>query len=211
LSGTNAHVVLEEAPARPRENADKQQPGTFLLPLSARSPAALRALAGAFHDRLGDADLSIGDICYTACVRRTHHEERLAVIGESADDLRSGLKEYLARDESSQSNTSRRKKLAFVFSGHGGQYPGMGRQLLQQEPVFRRALETCDRAMRSYVDWSLVGRLATEDGAWLQKVDYIQPAIFAVRALVELRSWEFGLTQSLDTAAKWRPRMQPER
>ena len=99
-----------------------------------------------------------------------------------------GLQDYLA---SGRSTTGRRAKLAFVFSGHGGQYAGMGRQLMQQETVFREAIEACDRALRSHVDWSLLEQLEHEDAAWPQRIDQAQPAIFAIQvALFELwRSW----------------------
>src|SRR6202011_3054220 len=92
-----------------------------------------------------------------------------------------------------QKLSTRRRKLVFVFPGQGGQWSGMGRGLLEQEPVFREVVERCDRAMRPYGDWSLLGELTATDAAQsrLNEVDIIQPALFAIQvALAALwRSW----------------------
>jgi myxalamid-type polyketide synthase MxaE and MxaD len=138
LSGTNAHVVLEQAP--PANRKENHEPaGTFLLPLSARSPEALRALCAATDARLAASSSSIDDLCYTASLRRTHHEERAAAVGSTVEELRSQLKNSLDRAPTSKGV---RQKIAFVFSGHGGQYAGMGRELARDEPVFRKAWKT---------------------------------------------------------------------
>ena len=99
FSGTNAHVVLEEAPEfRPAAQegpANSTEP--FLLPISARSPAALRALAEAYRDLLGPAGTaaSLRDVCYTAGARRSHHQYRLAIVGRSREEMVEALDAYL--------------------------------------------------------------------------------------------------------------------
>jgi myxalamid-type polyketide synthase MxaD len=77
---------------------------------------------------------------------------------------------------------SLRRKLVFVFSGQGSQWVGMGRELLEQEPAFREAMERCDRAIRKYTGWSVLEELAADEArSRLEEVDVVQPAIFAVQ------------------------------
>jgi myxalamid-type polyketide synthase MxaE and MxaD len=202
FGGTNAHVVVQEAPppvAAANAN-DETIVATHLLPLSARSEEALQALAGEYRSLLGDPDAakSLADICYSASRRRGHHDHRLALVGRSAADMVETLGAFQRGETrsglwSGRKRSSRRRKLAFVFSGQGSQWLGMGRQLLEQEPVFREAIARCDLAMRPYRDWSLLAELSNSDAAQsrLNQVDAIQPALFAVHVgLVALwRSW----------------------
>jgi len=201
FGGTNAHVVLEEAPPEilGMPQAERKN-GAHLLPLSARSPEALRSLARAYQDFLAtpESAASLPDICYTVSMRLSHHEHRLAVTGNSPAQLMDSL-EAFGRGEarpglsSGREFSSRRRKLVFVFPGQGGQWFGMGRRLLEQEAVFREAIERCDRAMRVYGDWSLLAELTATDAAQsrLNEIDIIQPALFAMQiALAALwRSW----------------------
>ena len=201
FGGTNAHVVLEEAPAAITAMPDaERKTGTYLLPLSARSPEALRSLARAYQDFLAapEAAASLQDICYTASLRLGHHDHRLAVTGNSPAQLIDSLEAFLRGEtrpglSSGRRLSARQRKLVFVFPGQGGQWFGMGRRLLEQEAVFREVIERCDRAMRPYGDWSLLAELTTTDAAQsrLNEIDIIQPALFAVQiALAALwRSW----------------------
>ncbi|OYV68050.1 MAG: hypothetical protein B7Z74_08825, partial [Deltaproteobacteria bacterium 21-66-5] len=178
----------------------ERRAGAHLLPLSARSPEALHALARSYRDFLAApaTAVSLPDLCYTASVRRNHHDHRLAVTGASAEQLAESLDAF-SRDEtrpglsSGRRLSARRRKLVFVFSGQGSQWFGMGRRLLAEEPVFRDIIERCDRAMRPYGDWSLLAELMAADAARsrLSEVDIIQPALFAIQiGLAALwRSW----------------------
>lgn len=199
IGGTNAHVVLEEAPAV--ATAVGEAHGPCLLALSARSPAALRALAAAYPVYLGDPDrgagLALRDICYTAGARRRHHAHRLAVVAKSHEDLSRGLAALRDADFAPvprEPGRSHAGRAAFVFSGQGSQWPGMGGQLLRDEPVFREAVEECDRRLRDDLGarWSLLAALAADaDPSKLQDTEIAQPAIFAVQVgLARLwRSW----------------------
>jgi len=212
FGGTNAHVVLAEAPHADssRLSAGSQTdnlpassldlPSASLLPLSARSPDALRSAASAYRDLLINArpHSSLRDICYTASVRRSHHEHRLALVGNSSAQLAGGLEAFLTGEarpglSSGRSVSSRQRKLVFVFPGQGSQWFGMGRTLLAHEPVFREVIERCDRAMRPYCDWSLLAELDATDPAQsrLGEIDILQPALFAIQvALAALwRAW----------------------
>lgn len=204
FGGTNAHVVLEEAFQTKASSSVKEaliSNPAQLLPLSARSPAALEALAHAYQDVLGPQEsrdlLPLSDICYTASARRNHHDYRLAIVAHTHEELSRCLGTYL-KGEACQGMVSGRKdlagrpQLAFVFPGQGSQWVGMGRQLLEQEPVFAEALARCEQAMQPYVDWSLHDILtAEEEHSPLEQIEVIQPTIFAIQvALAALwRSW----------------------
>ena len=227
FGGTNAHVVLEEAPrsnpgmhngdggvknpqSRIRNTKSAHSPSVhllpvyllpvYVLPLSARSPEALQTLARAYQDFLAASrsGASLGDICYTASVRRSHHDYRLAVTGNSSEQLTAGLKAFLRGEtrpglSSGRSVSSHNRKLVFVFPGQGSQWWGMGRELIEREAVFREVVERCDWAMRRYCDWSLLAELGVSDAARsrLNEIDIVQPALFAMQmALAALwRSW----------------------
>ncbi len=212
FGGTNAHVVLQEAPPsnlgmrngdRTAENPRgeiRNSKSAHLLPLSARSPEALQSLARAYQEFLAGAEsnASLRDICYTASVRRSHHDYRLAVRGNSPEQLTAGLEAFLRGEahsglSSGRSVSSRQRKLVFVFPGQGSQWWGMGRALLTQEAVFREVVKRCDRAMRRYCDWSLLAELSAIDASRsrLNEIDIVQPALFAIQvALAALwRSW----------------------
>ena len=201
FGGTNAHVVLSDAPhtIAPREDQAPQPAASYVLPLSARSREALREVAQrAIHllRRLDDANESLRDVCYTAAVRRSHHEHRLALTGRTRHEFIERLERYLADEAQSPASSGRtfpaRRQVVFVFPGQGSQWTAMGRQLLHQEPAFRAALDACDHALRVFVDWSLVEQLTLpEDSNRLDEIDVVQPALFGVQvALTALwRSW----------------------
>ncbi len=220
FGGTNAHVVLEEAPrsnvvVHNGDGATRNSPSrilnskyvtdsatdsAYLLTLSARSPEALKALARTYRDFLTarESAASLRDICYTASVRRSHHDYRLAVTGNSREHLSAGLEAFMRGEarpgmSSGRLVSSHRRKLVFVFPGQGSQWRGMGRKLLEREPVFGEVVKRCDRAMRQHCDWSLLDQLTVTDATQsrLNEIDVVQPALFAIQiALAALwRSW----------------------
>jgi acyl transferase domain-containing protein len=198
-SGTNCHLVLEEAPP-PRMIAHAGQRaerfGRYMLPLSARSSEALQALACSYRKILAEETTPLADICYAAGIRRSHHDHRLVILGQSPEGLVENLDAFI-RGESLPDVIFGRKGASqpssvFVFSGQGSQWVGMGRQLLEREPVFRHALESCERAIKPYVDFSLVEVLrAGEASSRLDEIDVIQPTLFAVQVGITAlwRSW----------------------
>ncbi len=205
FGGTNAHVVLEEAPQPdlPMQNSEWKigdSEAAHLLPLSARSPEALHTLARGYQNFLAapGSIVSLHDVCYSASVRRSHHDYRLAVTGHSQEQLSEGLAAFLQGEARPGLSTGpkvsgRQRKLVFVFPGQGSQWFGMGQKLLEQEAVFREVVERCDRAMRPHGNWSLLAELTATDAAQsrLNEIDIIQPALFAIQvALAGLwRSW----------------------
>ncbi|MCA1644001.1 MAG: type I polyketide synthase [Chloroflexi bacterium] len=191
FGGTNAHVVLEEAPPCSTPPASAPDARTRLLPISAREPAALRALVAAYCTHLEHTPtVSLQDLCFTASVRRAHHAHRVAVVARSTAELRDGLEAFVGgrgdeRVFTSDQPATRRTRLAFVFSGQGGQWVGMGQQLLAHEPAFRDAFEACAAALGHATGSSILDRLAGGDA--LEDVELLQQALFAIQvALVAL-------------------------
>ncbi|HET7503187.1 MAG TPA: beta-ketoacyl synthase N-terminal-like domain-containing protein, partial [Kofleriaceae bacterium] len=132
LSGTIAHLVVEEAPAAAavaEAATEARTDQALVLPISAHSPEALRALTGAYHDLLSRADApAVRDLCYSAAVRRTHHDHRLAVVGQSHAELAEALSAFLAGEPHHRLAAGVRStsahRVVFVFTGQGGQWPG---------------------------------------------------------------------------------------
>ncbi|HWE34976.1 MAG TPA: amino acid adenylation domain-containing protein, partial [Isosphaeraceae bacterium] len=193
FGGTNAHLVLEAAPAAIARPAAPGA-GPLVLPISARHPESLRDLAQSYRNlpESGDDSPSLGDLAFTAATRREHHDHRLAVVAEDRAGLIAGLDAFLRGERHPGFATgrvapTRTPDVVFVFSGQGAQWPGMGRALLD-EPAARAMLERCDEALRTRSGWSLLEAIAA--GA-LGGTDVSQPVFCAVQiALAALwRSW----------------------
>ena len=194
FGGTNAHVVLEQAPARPAPANPSKPASAELVPLSAKSPEALRALLLDYASAdFGAAALA--DIAHTAGARRSHLDYRAFVVAESVADLRTKcaeLAEELVSRAPTATEPAKSRRLAFVFSGMGPQWWGMGRELYLEEPVFRAALDRCDRLFQARAGWSLLDGLFAEEGkARMEEAELAQPANFAIQfGLLELfASW----------------------
>jgi acyl transferase domain-containing protein/trans-aconitate methyltransferase/acyl carrier protein len=146
FGGTNAHVVIEEAPpaaavaSEPARTVD-------VLGLSARTPEALRELAARFADCLADRQQDYADVCYTANTGRAQFDYRLALVGRTSADVSTALRDFSQQRPAAgvvtgYAHISTRPGVVFVFSGEGSEYVGMGRELYRTEPVFRRTLDT---------------------------------------------------------------------
>jgi acyl transferase domain-containing protein/acyl carrier protein len=202
ISGTNAHMVLEGHAAV--DNADAATTrGTYLLPVSARSDDALGAMASSWADFLRDLDPdehTLANICYTASVRRSHHDKRLAVTGMNAGELIQGL-EAAARGEAvpgllggpqEEVRTTPSVDPVFVFAGQGPQWWAMGRRLFETEPVYRSMVERIDALAIPISGWSIVAELgADETASRLDDTEIAQPALFALQMGLDAlwRSW----------------------
>lgn len=196
FGGTNAHAVLEGPPPEnsvPARGDDQRR----VVVLSARTADALHELAESMCGFLDDTDRNLADIAYSCNLRRTHHDHRLAVVARNADEARTRLRAYLGDAKSvgvvaGRAQLRTRPKLAFVFSGMGPQWWGMGRQLFDTEPVFRAAVEACATELQKYTGWSLMDEfLADEHQSRMAETEVAQPANFALQVgLAELwRSW----------------------
>ncbi|MEV6976997.1 type I polyketide synthase [Kitasatospora sp. NPDC093806] len=180
ISGTNAHVILEEAPEVDEAEPSVAAPPSAVVPwvLSARTPEALREHAGrlaAYLDRHPDADLrAVGHTLLTA---RTTHDHRAVALGSTPQELRAHLT-ALADDPNPGTPAGTFERPVFVFPGQGSQWIGMGAELLDTSPVFADSIARCEAALAPHVDWSLTEVLRGGDD--LTRVDVVQPALFAV-------------------------------
>ncbi|MEM9214630.1 MAG: alpha/beta fold hydrolase [Cyanobacteria bacterium P01_F01_bin.150] len=230
FGGTNAHVIVSEGPVA--NNSDKHDADSakensqtaglraltqppplsashYLLTLSAKTPNALADLTQSYSDFLNRyPDESLANICATAHLGRSHFPHRLAIIAQSNDDLGKQLQLY-KKQEPSGTRISNEinpggalSKLAFLFTGQGSQYPNMGYDLYQSQPVFRRVIDECDRILQTHLEYPLLHVLYPEERrkksherplpeGLIHQTRYTQPILFAVEyALAELwQSW----------------------
>jgi acyl transferase domain-containing protein/SAM-dependent methyltransferase/acyl carrier protein len=199
FSGTNAHVVLEEASEEEACGAGEVDRPGHVLTLSARSEEALRELAGSYGDYLTEhAEVSLADVCFTAGSGRSHFEHRLAAVAGSVEEVRGRLERYVEGRSVPGLVTGSRKRgdgpqVAFLFTGQGSQYVGMGRELYETQPTFRRVLEECGEILGPVLERPLLSVIYPDgdEATPLDETAYTQPALFAVEyALTELwRSW----------------------
>jgi acyl transferase domain-containing protein/D-arabinose 1-dehydrogenase-like Zn-dependent alcohol dehydrogenase/acyl carrier protein len=203
FSGTNAHVLIEEAPPRSAAGganpADDAAPdvtvapesGTSVervgvLPLSARSPQALAALAQRYRAWLdAHPNVDITDVCFTAGVGRSHFEHRAALVVDSvqgARELLAGLAEDRLEPGAVRGVCGDPPKTAWLFTGQGSQYPGMARELFDTEPVFAETVQRCADAVDGLLPRPLLEVLfgSEADAATLRHTSFAQPALFAV-------------------------------
>ena len=187
FSGTNAHVVIEQAPPRDSRKANGDRP-LHILCLSAKSESALRAVAERTAAGLASAAAeSLPDLCYSANSGRSHFTDRLAVIAANEGEAQTALTEFCqgvttGALRTANVNTSSHPKVAFLFTGQGSQYVQMGRELYASLPVFRRALDECHELLRQQCELSLLDILYPDDGASsaIDQTAYSQPALFAL-------------------------------
>lgn len=205
FGGTNAHVLLEDASAsrkhpieQPTESSQAKG-GQQVLALSAKDGVALEQQASRYAHALADQpQLSLAEFCQAANVRRSHFSHRCTLTAESREELLDGLS-VAARGETSASvrrgevKGGKRPRIAFLFTGQGSQFAGMGRELYETNEVFRRVIEQCDEVLSDRLDQPLLQVILNLDDpeALLNETYYTQPALFALEyALAQVwMSW----------------------
>ncbi len=198
ISGTNAHVILEEAPAA-RERERTQALPAVPLVLSGHTDAALRAQAERLCAWLGErAELEPVDVAFTLATARAPLERRAVVVGGDRVELlaRAGA---LARGEHVAGVVAGRaartaRDVVFVFPGQGAQWERMAVELLDGAPVFAESMRECGAALAEYVEWSLEDVLRGVDGApGLERVEVVQPVLFAMMVSLATLWRSFGV------------------
>ncbi|MCV7099240.1 type I polyketide synthase [Mycobacterium palustre] len=202
ISGTNAHVILQEAPEPPAEPAGPRTPtenargaaefGLAMWPVSARTASALSAQADRLHRHLvSHPDLDLTDVAYSLGSTRAHHPHRAVITAPvGGADRRQDVLDALDALRTGQPHPQLirhhylphlRGKTVFVLPGQGAQYPGMGRDLYERHRVFAAMVDACDEALRPFTDWSVRDVLRQDPAAPpLDRVEVIQPVLFTM-------------------------------
>ena len=214
FGGTNVHAVLQEYEpfkhkAKPEiEATDIQIAGSttgkaYLVPISAHSREALEEIVRAYIQYIG-RDVEIGNISLSAIgcsasLHKGHHSNRLTVTARSKGELTQMFESFLAGEKRTGISYGQAQKesgkTAFIFSGMGSQWWGMGRQLYQKEPVFRKVIEDCDILFKRLTnEWSLIGELlADEEASRINETRISQPCIFSVQAALYVLWHSWGI------------------
>ncbi len=184
ISGTNAHLIIEEAPEEPAPVEVAAGAGPVPLVVSARTRGSLAGQAERLAAFLADTDVPLTAVAGALVSSRSVHDERAVVVAGSAGEALAGLG-ALARGEDAPGvvtgSAGKPGKLVWVFPGQGTQWVGMGRDLLDASAVFAARIAECAAAIEPWVDWSLLAVLRGEvDAEVLDRVDVLQPACFAV-------------------------------
>ncbi|MEI8399417.1 MAG: beta-ketoacyl synthase N-terminal-like domain-containing protein, partial [Alcaligenaceae bacterium] len=192
FSGTNAHLIISEytdVVTPEPELPDQHQ----ILNLSAQDNSGLAALSARYLEVLQAGECNIKDLCYSATLGRPHWPYRLSVICKDKDELIDGLKSYL--EGATKPNvqfghvTAQQPKVAFLFTGQGSQYAGMGAQLYATEIVFKNAIDQCDEIIQSLTQQSLKSIIFQEHSETIHETGTTQPALFSLAyALCQLWS-----------------------
>ncbi|MFK4271297.1 SDR family NAD(P)-dependent oxidoreductase [Streptomyces milbemycinicus] len=181
FGGANAHAVLGPPPVPRVPAPPKASPLPVLV--SAATPQALKEAALRTIARLRDTD-AFYDLAFTSCVRRGHHRERVAVLADSAGQAVALLEAFVEGTPvpGGAAGQASPGPVAFVYSGNGAQWAGMGAELLGTEPVFRDAVSEVDTELAGHLGWSVLEALSSMDpGPELDRTEIAQPLLFAVQ------------------------------
>ncbi|MFC3450209.1 SDR family NAD(P)-dependent oxidoreductase [Amycolatopsis speibonae] len=191
MSGTNAHVILEQAPANEDAEPERTPPAVQTWPLSARGPAALKASAAQLLSTVDTVDPL--DLGWSLATTRTALESRAAIVGSGLEDLKAGLT-ALAEGEPAPGVVTGEPLLgrtAFLFSGMGAQRCGMGRELYDTFPAYRAAFDEACAALDTHLDRPLADVVFGDDQKLLDRMTFAQPAMFALQVALFrlLQAW----------------------
>jgi acyl transferase domain-containing protein len=209
ISGTNAHVILEEAPgatpagdgeADGRSGTSSKQAlaGPIPLTLSAKAEPALAEAAERLATHITqNPELDPTDIAYSLATTRSAFEYRAVALGEDREELLASLSSLAQGEESPNLIRARARtetQPIFLFPGQGAQAKGMATELLDTSPAFAKQMAACEEALAPHVDWSLSEVLREEEAKWLDRLDIVQPALFAVMVSLAKLWQESGVT-----------------
>lgn len=194
-TGTNAHLVLKMA-AMPVMKDFPAPPAMHLLPLTAKTPSALQALAARYAIAITQ-ETDVHGLCYSARVCREQFSQRAAVVGEGPDSLREAL-QALAEGKAvpavlaGTDGSTQASGFVAMFTGQGSQYPGMGKALYAAWPVYRAAVDRCAAAAEGHLPLPLL-QVLFEQETPIHSTQYAQPALFALEYALACAVQSFGL------------------
>jgi acyl transferase domain-containing protein len=194
IGGSNCHLLLETAPPEPAREVAPTPPAGSCILLSAADEGGLARQAERLAGFLRESDLPLDDIAFTLARRGRVHRHRLAIVSRDKDKAAKLLAEYAGgrkRLDVFKGIASRSPRVAFAFTGHGAQYPGMGRPFYERYVAFRDAIDQCDAIYRSLYGQSLRDLMFDSASAELDTATVSHPAVFAYQAatLALFRGW----------------------
>ncbi|MBC2656216.1 acyltransferase domain-containing protein [Pseudomonas sp. MSSRFD41] len=196
LSGTNVHMILEDASAYRQARSQQvpaARPRPWILPVSAKSAQGVPDQARAYAGQLPEQDdRQLQAFVASALHRREHFAFRRAVVGVDGAQLKNQLAQLTVPCAACATDEESEPAAVFVFTGQGAQWVGMGRDLLEREPVFLSMIQRCDQAMAQWAHWSIEAELrSAQSASRLHLTEFAQPCIFAIQvALAEcLGQW----------------------
>ncbi|RMQ40639.1 Amino acid adenylation domain protein [Pseudomonas cichorii] len=198
VGGTNAHVILEEAPRTPIDSSGKAD-GPGLLALCAKDRKALTELINQYREMLErPSALSLRDMCYSARVGRAEFPYRYAASASQPENLLARLRQE--EKDIHWVDPARESDLVFVFTGQGAQFPDMGKNLYEHNEVFRASIDRCDAIAQTCMGRSLLSILFPAEGDDARLIDqtrYAQPALFALEYSLAQVWQSFGVVPDI--------------
>lgn len=203
-SGSNAHLILEEANTSEVDYNTLEKENTFhMIGISAKNMPALKALAQSYQNQFEDSSVSFANFCKNVNQSRDHFNHRLAICSQSISEFQEKIKCFLTEEEKTNvhwSSLAKNNKLqiAFVFGGQGSIYFGMGKELYHKQSEFKKAIDHCARILEPLMDKSLLEILFLSDLGQnhdlIIKAAYAQPALLSIQYALA-RMWQsFGVS-----------------
>ncbi len=190
FSGTNAHVIVSEWTAdslTETVEAQKIERPVQILTLSAKNEAGLTAQVASYQRYIAEQEtLNLADLCHTATTGRSHFAYRMACVAASCDELQAQLSASVTGDRSTIATGyapayQTAPGVAFLFTGQGSQFVGMGQELYETAPVFRATLDECDAILQPLLDGvSILAVINDQETDRLHQTKYTQPALFVL-------------------------------
>lgn len=188
IGGTNAHIVLEEAPVDQTQDSASQHSRPWqLLSLSAKTSYALDKMIANLAAYLKQhPDLDLADVAYTLAVGRRDFAHRRIVVCQEHNEAGNALESADSQQVFTNFQKFKERSVVFMFSGQGSQYVNMGRELYQTEPIFRKHIDLCSKILKPHLGFDLQSvlypqeELASEAAQQLKQTAITQPALFAI-------------------------------